>query len=40
MHSVRISEKYNLHKTVCCEGGILLKDIGTKNVREYELIST
>ena len=25
-----------MHKTVCCEGGLQLEDIGTKNIREDE----
>ena len=26
-----------MHKTVWCEGGLQLVDIGTSNVREYQL---
>ena len=31
---IRNGEEYNLHKTVWCERGLKLADIGTKNVRE------
>ena len=30
-------EEWNLHKTVCCEVGLKLEDIGDNNVREDEL---
>ena len=35
MHLVRNGKEWNLHKTVWCEGGMQLEDIGTNNVREY-----
>ena len=34
---VRNGEGFNMYKTVWCEGGTQLSDIGTKNVREDEL---
>ena len=34
MHLVRNGEECSFHKTVWCEGGMQLTDIGTKNVRE------
>ena len=34
MHFVRNFEECNLQKIVCCEGGMKLADIGTKNCRE------
>ena len=37
IHSVRNGEECNFHKTVWCEGGLQLADIGTKNVREDKL---
>ena len=37
MNFVINDEDCNLHKTIWCEGGLKLEDIGTKNVREYEL---
>ena len=37
IHLVRHGEDFNMHKTVWCEGGMQLEDIGTKNVREDEL---
>ena len=37
MHSLINGKKCNHYKTVCCEGGIKLADIGTNNVREDEL---
>ena len=37
MHYVRRNEEINLYKTLWCEGGLQLTDIGTKNVREDEL---
>ena len=37
MHFVINGEEWNFHKTVWGEGGLQLADIGTKNVREYEL---
>ena len=39
IHSVRNSEEWNLHKTVWCEVGLQMEDIGTKNVREDRLNS-
>ena len=39
MHLIKSAEYWNLHKTVWCEGGLKLVDIGTKNVREYEFNS-
>ena len=36
MHFVINVEECNLHKKVCCEGGLPLTDIGTKNVRGDE----
>ena len=37
MHFVKQSEEFIFHKTVRCEGGLQLSDIGTNNVREYIL---
>ena len=37
MQLVRNSQELNLHKTVWCEVGLQLADIGTNNVREDEL---
>ena len=37
IHSVRNGEEWNFHKTVWCEGGMKLSDIGTNNVKEDEL---
>ena len=37
MNLVRNGEEWIFHKTVCFEGGIQPVDIGTRNVREYEL---
>ena len=37
MNFARNGEGCNLHKTVWCEGGLKLADIGTRNVRENEL---
>ena len=37
MFFVKNGQEWNLHKTVWCEGGLQLSDIGTKNVREDEL---
>ena len=34
MHFVRNGEKFKMHKVDCCEGGLQLADIGTKNVSE------
>ena len=34
---VRNGEEWNFHKTVWCEGGLQLADIGTNNVRENKL---
>ena len=36
IHLVINSKECNLHKTVWCEEGLKLADIGTKNVREEE----
>ena len=36
IHFVRNGEELNLHKTVWCEGGKKLADIGTKNFRGGE----
>ena len=35
IHYLINDEEFNFHKTVWCEGGLKLADIGTKNVREY-----
>ena len=35
MHFLGNGKECNLHKTVWCEGGLQLADIGTNNVREY-----
>ena len=37
MHFVRNGEEFNMHKIDCCEGGLQLADIGTKNVSEPDL---
>ena len=37
MHFVRNGEKFKTHKVDCCEGGLQLADIGTKNVSEPDL---
>ena len=37
MHCVRNGEKFKIHKIDCCEGGLQLADIGTKNVSEPDL---
>ena len=37
MNLVRNGEHWKFHKTVWCERGLILSDIGTKNVREDEL---
>ena len=37
MHFVRNDEECNFHKTVWCEGGLQLEEIGTKNIKEDEL---
>ena len=37
MHFVRNGEEKKLHKTVLCEGGLKLEDIGIKNVKKDEL---
>ena len=37
MHLVRNVEKYKKHKIYCCEGGLQLAGIGTKNVSEPDL---
>ena len=34
MHFVRNGEEWNFHKILWCELGLLLVEIGTKNVRE------
>ena len=34
---VRNGEKCKMHKIYCCEGGLQLADIGTKNVCEPDL---
>ena len=36
-HFVRNGEKCKMHKIDCCEGGLQLADIGTKNVSEPDL---
>ena len=38
MNLVRNGEEQNLHRTVCCEGGLQQAGIGTSNVREMNLI--
>ena len=35
IHFVRNGEECNFHKTVWCEDGLQLAEIGTNNVREY-----
>ena len=37
MHFVRNGEKCKMHKIDCCEVGLQLSDIGTKNVSEPDL---
>ena len=37
MHFVRNGEKCKMQKIDCCEGGLQLSDIGTKNVSEPDL---
>ena len=37
MHFVSNGEKCNMHKIYCCEGGMQLADIATKNVSEPDL---
>ena len=37
MQLVRNGEVFILNKAVWCEVGLKLSDIGTRNVREYEL---
>ena len=37
MHFVRNGEKCKMHKIDCCEGGLQLADIGTKNLIEPDL---
>ena len=37
IHFVINGEEFNFHKTVWFQGGLQLADIGTRNVREYEL---
>ena len=37
MHFVRNGDKCNMHKIDWCEGGLQLKDIGTKNISETDL---
>ena len=37
MHLVRNRDKCKMHKIYCCEGGLKLADIGTKNVTESDL---
>ena len=37
MHSVRNGEKCMMHKIDWCEGGLMLADIGTKNVSEPDI---
>ena len=37
MHFVRNGEKCKMHKIECCEGGLQLADIGTKNLSEPDL---
>ena len=37
LHIVRNGEDFNLHKTVWCEGGLQISDIGTKNVSKDKL---
>ena len=39
MHFVRNGEKCKMHKIDCCEGGMQLADICTKNVSESDLTS-
>ena len=40
MHFVRNGEEWNMHYKVCCEGGLELENIVTRNVRENELNPT
>ena len=37
MNFVRNGEKCKMHKIDCCEGGLQLADIGTKNISELDL---
>ena len=37
MHSVRNGENCKMYKIECCEGGLQLADIATKNIGEYDL---
>ena len=37
MNLVRNGKQYNFHKTVWCEVGMKLADIGTENIREDQL---
>ena len=37
IHLVRNGEKCNMHKIECCEGGLQLEYIATKNVGEHDL---
>ena len=37
MYFVRNAEEFNIYKTVWCEGGLNLANIGTKNCREEKL---
>ena len=37
MKFVMNGKECNMQKTVWCQGGMQLKDIGTNNFREYEL---
>ena len=37
MHFVRNGVKCKMHKIYCCEGGLKLADIGTKNVSEPDI---
>ena len=39
MHFVRNGEDLNIHKTVWCEGGLQMLDIGRNNVMEDKLNS-
>ena len=37
MHLVRNGKKCKMHRIDCCEGGLQLEDIATKNVGEHDL---
>ena len=37
MHFISNGEKCKMHKIDCCEGGLQLADIGTKNVSKPDL---